>query len=85
MCHGHDVGFNQQNNRATWFDEEPPCARRAETTPEEMLKHKYQLPTEGNDKASDLNWKLASSSVVVMPRPALESWLFEGQLQPFVH
>jgi len=51
----------------------------------EMLKYKYIISLEGNDKDSGLNWKLASNSLVVMPHPTVESWLMEGLLKPYEH
>ena len=50
-----------------------------------MLKYKYIISIEGNDKDSGLNWKLASGSVVLMKKPVYESWLMEGRLIPYVH
>ena len=52
---------------------------------EDLLKYKYQISIPGNDKASDLNWKLASNSVVLMAKPKIESWLMEGLLKPYIH
>ena len=51
----------------------------------ELLKHKYILAVEGNDKASGLNWALASNSLVFMPKPTKFSWLMEDKLIPGVH
>lgn len=51
----------------------------------DMIKYKYIISIEGNDKDSGLNWKLASNSVILMPPPIYESWLMEGRLQPYVH
>ena len=51
----------------------------------EMLNYKYIISIPGNDKDSGLNWKLASSSVVLMAPPKIESWLMEGLLEPWVH
>lgn len=53
--------------------------------PEDFLKHKYIVSTEGNDKDSGLNWKLNSNSVVFMTRPRITSWLMETTLVPNVH
>ena len=52
---------------------------------EEMLKHKYILSIEGNDKDSGLQWKLNSNSVVFMPKPHIDSWLMESKLKPDIH
>jgi hypothetical protein len=58
---------------------------KKEMNVEEMLSYKYLLSLEGNDVATGLKWKLASSSVVFMPDPTAESFAMEGLLQPFVH
>jgi hypothetical protein len=50
-----------------------------------MLKHKYILSVEGNDKDTGLNWKLNSNSVVFMTKPKTSSWLMETKLVPNVH
>ena len=47
--------------------------------------HRYHLSLEGNDVATDLKWKLASGSLVLMPPPTKEGWLMEGRLQPWIH
>jgi hypothetical protein len=51
----------------------------------EMLQYKYILSVEGNDVATNLKWVMCSQSLVVAPRPQIESWFMESQLQPFVH
>ena len=51
----------------------------------DMLKYKYLLSIEGNDVATGLKWMLASNSVVLMPKPTIESWLMEGLLKPYIH
>jgi hypothetical protein len=58
---------------------------RNKMTPDEMIKYKYIISIEGNDKDSGLNWKLASNSVVIMTPPIYESWLMEGKLEPYIH
>ena len=50
-----------------------------------MLKYKYILSVEGNDKDSGLNWKLKSKSVVFMTKPRFISWLMEDHLTPNIH
>jgi len=50
-----------------------------------MLQYKYLLSIEGNDVATDLKWKLASSSVVFMPEPVIETYAMESKLIPYVH
>ena len=51
----------------------------------DMGQYRYTLSLEGNDVATDLKWKLASGSLVLMPPPTKEGWLMEGRLQPWVH
>jgi len=50
-----------------------------------LLKYKYILSLEGNDKDSGINWKLNSNSLVFMPRPRCFSWLMEDKLIPGFH
>lgn len=50
-----------------------------------ILRHKYIISAEGNDKDSGLQWKLNSNSVVLMPRPRAVSWLMETTLVPGHH
>jgi len=51
----------------------------------EQLRYKYLLAVDGNDKASGLNWQLASKSLVMMAKPTKISWLMEDNLIPNVH
>lgn len=51
----------------------------------DLLKYKYIISVEGNDKDSGLNWKLNSNSLVLMPRPRVSSWLMETTLIPNYH
>ena len=51
----------------------------------EQLRCRYLLALEGQDVASSLKWMLASNSVVLMPRPQVDSWACESLLEPFVH
>jgi hypothetical protein len=86
LCSDHDVHFSRVvQHQESWIDGHPCALKPGNIKPQEMLRHKYQLSLEGNDKASDLQWKLASNAIVVMPDPTVESWLFEGRLLPFVH
>ena len=68
----------------TWNRWDKSCVK-PELTIKELLQYKYQISVPGNDKDSGLNWKLASNSVVLMAKPAIESWLMEGLLQPYIH
>lgn len=52
---------------------------------EDQLGHKYIVLHEGNDVASGLNWALASNSMVIMPKPQMESSALEGSLVSGVH
>ena len=52
---------------------------------EDMLKYKYILSVEGNDKDSGINWKLNSNSLVLMCKPTKFSWLMEDKLIPDYH
>lgn len=56
-----------------------------QTSISHFLKHKYILSVEGNDKDSGINWKLNSSSLVLMPKPTCTSWLMETTLVPDYH
>ena len=51
----------------------------------DILKYKYILSVEGNDKDSGLNWKLNSNSLVLMPKPRITTWLMETTLIPNYH
>ena len=50
-----------------------------------MLRYKYILSVEGNDKDSGINWKLNSNSLVFMAKPRVSSWLMESTLIPNYH
>jgi hypothetical protein len=58
---------------------------KSELTIEEMFQYKYLLSIEGNDVATNLKWAMASNSVVLMPKPCVESWFAESLLKPYVH
>ena len=82
----HDVGFSQAvQGRAAWAAPPPDGHGRNRLGIEEQLQYRYLLSREGNDVATDLKWKLASSSLVLMPKPTKEGWLMEGKLEPWVH
>ena len=53
--------------------------------PLNLLEYKYIVVIDGNDKASSLNWILASNSVPIMSKPRFHSWLCEPWLEPNVH
>lgn len=52
---------------------------------EDMLKFNFIVAAEGNDVPTSLKWILASNSVLIMPKPTIETWLLESQLKPYVH
>jgi hypothetical protein len=52
---------------------------------QEQLKSKYIISVEGNDVATNLKWILYSNSVVIMPKPTIESWIMESKLIPWYH
>jgi hypothetical protein len=66
------------------LDRPEHCRNNHQTIPQ-ILENKYLLSIDGNDKASDINWKLASDSLVFMSSPKYESWLMESRLKPWVH
>ena len=63
----------------------PPEQLKNEMSVEEMLKYKYIISAPGNDKDSGLQWKLASNSIVLMPKPLTHTWLMESELEPYKH
>ena len=52
---------------------------------EKFLEYKYLISVEGNDNDSSLRWKLASNSLVIMPKLTCQTWLIEPNLKPGVH
>jgi len=54
-------------------------------TTEELLQHKYVISMEGNDVATNLKCFIASQSIVMMPKPRVESWFMESFLIPYRH
>jgi hypothetical protein len=76
-----DVGFNKivqgHNTYKTYIKNTIPI--------NQLLEYKYIISVEGNDVASGLKWQLYSNSVVLMPKPTIESWAMEGKLKPYVH
>ncbi len=63
----------------------PPEQLKNEMSVEEMLKYKYIISAPGNDKDSGLQWKLASNSIVLMPKPLTHTWFMESELEPYKH
>lgn len=62
-----------------------PKYKKNNLSKDEMTENKFILSVEGNDKDSGLNWKLASNSLVIMPKPQVTSWLMEEKLIPNSH
>lgn len=54
-------------------------------TIDQMLEYRYIISVEGNDVATNLKWIMASNSIVMMPKPTIESWFLENHLMPYVH
>jgi hypothetical protein len=54
-------------------------------TRKQLLENKYILSVEGNDVATNLKWIMCSNSVLLMPKPQIESWIMESHLIPYVH
>jgi hypothetical protein len=46
----------------------------------EWANHKYIISSPGNMNESGLSWKLASNSVIIMPKPCIYTWLLESRL-----
>lgn len=63
----------------------PPEQIKKKMDIKEMLRYKYIISAPGNDKDSGLQWKMASKSVVLMPRPLTHTWFMESELEPYVH
>jgi hypothetical protein len=76
-----DVGFNEVVQNCTAAHEY--VKRKMDM--KELLEAKYILVVNGNDKASGLNWALASESVPFMVEPDIESWLLESSLKAWEH
>lgn len=83
-----DVAFTKMVGEGKEFFENDESSKRFfkfRMSPEEMLKFKYIISVEGNDKDSGINWKLNSNSVVLMTKPRKFSWLMEEKLIPNKH
>jgi hypothetical protein len=76
-----DVGFSQIVQNQKSYEK----YLKNNISVEEMLKYKYIVSIEGNDKDSGLNWKLNANAVVFMAKPKAFSWLMEDKLIPDVH
>ena len=79
--HKYDIGFSyisKQRNHLSKYAQNSMSLK-------ELLKYKYILVLDGNDKASCLNWVLASNSVPIMKKPIFHSWLCEPWLKSGVH
>lgn len=76
-----DVGFNEALQHCDAAQYYVKAGMGMQT----VLKAKYVLVAQGNDKASGLNWALASNSVPFMVEPDVESWLLESSLKAWEH
>lgn len=50
-----------------------------------FFEYRYIISVEGNDVSTNLKWAMASGSVVLMPKPRVETFFGEGLLRPYVH
>lgn len=82
---GINVGLTQIVQEARKRESFYKQYKKPNMTQKELLEYKYILSVEGNDVATNLKWILNSNSVLLMPRPQLESWIMESHLVPYVH
>lgn len=75
-----DVGLTKK-----WRYQKYKTYLKKEMKISEMMEYKYLLSIEGNDVATNLKWAMASNSLVLMPKPRVESWFAESLLEPYVH
>lgn len=85
-----DLGYSGltppiENHADTALTAAVRAAVKGELSMAEQLACRYLLALEGHDVASGLKWMLASNSLVLMPRPRIDSWACESLMQPFVH
>lgn len=52
---------------------------------QDMMQYKYLLSVEGNDVATNLKWMMGTNSLILMPKPMIQSWFLEDRLEPWVH
>lgn len=78
--HEIDVGLTKK-----WRYQKYQQYVKNDMTIKKMMEYKYLLSIEGNDVATNLKWIMASNSVVLMPKPRVESWFAESLLEPYVH
>ncbi len=82
----YDVGLSTLANK--WGQENKKIFetyKKPLISMKDQLEYKYIPILDGNDKASCLNWILASNSVPIMPKPRFHSWLCEPFLRPNFH
>lgn len=98
---GKEIGANRFNLVKRWFNKHPKidvgfsfiCQSKDAYNKyvkgikqmQGLLKYKYILSVEGNDKDTGINWKLNSNSLVFMAKPTISSWLMESTLKPNYH
>lgn len=80
----HNIKFYPIEKNEYYY-KNPQLFDTKQTSMKEQLKNKYIIIMEGNDVASGLKWALKSNSLVIMPKPQIESWLMEDQLEPWKH
>ena len=68
---GFDVGFSKGVQGRQHLRDQYPGRWQS---PAEQLRSRWLLSLPGNDVATDLKWKLASSSLVLMPPPTQETF-----------
>jgi hypothetical protein len=79
-----DVGFNIITSNFNKHDFHTDCFKSS-LSMKELLRYKYLIVVEGNDKASCLQWMLYSKSVVLMPKITCISWFMEHELVEYEH
>ena len=85
----YDFGFSNIVEKQAYLDVFEKYNLEAYVKPplsiKQLLHYKYIVAIDGNDKASSINWILASTSVPIMPKPRFHSYLCEPWLEPNVH
>lgn len=79
-----DIGLTNLCQKE-WHDKDYSKYLKDKMSIRDMLKYKYVVSIQGNDKDSGLQWKLNSNSLVMMAKPTVTSWLMEDTLIPDYH
>ena len=85
LANGIDVGLTKLIQGAKHKPEHYKKFLKPFMTRKQLLEYKYILSVEGNDVATNLKWIMCSNSLLLMPKPQIESWIMESHLVPFVH